>query len=276
MITSAYLGSTNLMTGNFFLTAIRNLAWPGVSVNAAGKGTFAGTKLGISKPQNFHFVMEFTIFGSSFSDLANQRNAFEAALDQILQNPPVTLTLTLANGTVVTADCRSVIVTGDVDAESPQIGSFLVEIQTEYPYLLEQTIHNTTVNIATGGGISIPMGIPLNFANGGNNSVILNNLGNMIAYPTFTLYGPLNFASLVNVTTNQILNMSYNLPAGQTITVNMFNRTCVLNDGTNMRQYFTGNFFTFLAGNNLINLSSSPNTQLGYAIASWQGHFIGI
>jgi hypothetical protein len=277
MITALQLGSTPLITSQWFVTAIRNLAWPGLGVSSVGKGSFAGTKLAISKPQNFRILIEFMLLGTSFADIATQRENFEALLSSILTNPPQTLYITKSNGTQVQVDIKAILLQGDITSDDMQAHPLLVELQTEYPYLKGVTNRVSTLNVYSGGGFAIPMAIPLPMNNGGQNTAILTNNGTVASYPLIVLTGPLTNPQIVNLTNNQTLNLNYNLLAGQIITIDCFNRTAILSPGgNNMRQYLSGDFITLAPGANSINLGSANTNQSGTAQFTFQDHYIGV
>jgi phage-related protein len=278
MISNVYLGSDQLDTDKRVLQAIRNLTFPSISFQSVKKGGFPGQTISPGKPRTYKFSTEWAIVGDTFSDLATQRQSFVEILGKILEDETKTFKISKANGINVQIDVKSVQVTGDISANDPLKSNILIEFETEYPYLQSQTEQSVDTNIFTGGGMTIPMSIPMSMGVGGANEVTLTNNGNAPAYPVYTFNGPLLNPSLTNLTTGKTFNLTYNLSdSSRSIVVDTFNRTVVLNPGqTNLRNYASGDFWTLARGANVIHLSAGTYNAQGKCTIKFRNHYLGI
>jgi hypothetical protein len=278
MITSVYLGSTQLTSSKRFLQSIKNLVFPAISFTSGKRGGFTGQTIRGGNIIAHKFAMEWAIVGTSFSDLATERDNFLALLGEVISAGGKTLKINKSNSVGVQVDVKSISVTGDILPDDGNSGKILIDFESEYPLLSSQVLQSQDINIFTGGGMSIPMSIPLNFSVGGANDVTLVNNGSYQAYPVFTFYGPMQNPSLINLTTNKTLNILYTLSDSNSyIVVDTFLRTALLYPGgLNVRQYVTGDFFTIDKGNNLLHLSAAAYNSQGKVNVSWRDAYLGI
>lgn len=278
MITNAYLGSDQLNTDKRVLQAIRNLTFPDITFQSVKRGGYPGQKISSGKPRSYKFATEWAVVGDTFSDLATQREDFAEILGKILEDGSKTLKINKANGVNVQIDVKALKVAGDLSAANPLLANMLVEFEAEYPYLQDQTLQSTDINIFSGGGMSIPMGIPMSMGVGGTNEVTLTNNGNAAAYPILYFYGPLLNPSLTNLTTGKTFGLTYDLTdSSQYIEVDTFNRTVVLRSaGTNVRGSVSGDFWTLARGANVIHLSASTYNTQGKCTVKFRDHYLGI
>lgn len=278
MITSITQNTTALTNTKRFCIAIRGLTFPEMNYTKVKRGGFSGQKISPSKPNSFKFSSEWMIIGSSFSDLATQREDFIELLGDILKNESATWKINKANAVNVQVEVKGVNVTGDVQADDGSGSKMLVELLAEYPYLVSQSETSQDVFIFNGGGMSIPMRIPMSMAVGGANDVTLTNNGNADAYPVLTFYGPLTNPSVANITTNKTLSLNLTLnTSNDYVVVDTFLRTAVLYpSGSNARQYISGDFWTLDRGNNIIHLGNATYNNQGKCNVSFRDHYLGV
>lgn len=278
MITAVSLGPTLLTDGSTrFCTAVRNLTFPIFATTPTPRGSFAGQKIAMSRPTSYKFVLEWLVMGSDIAGLATARENFAKLIATVLTQGPQALKLTKSNGVQVQIDIKSANLTGDITADSPQATAMMLECETEYPYLMSQTLTSVTANIFQGGGMAIPMGIPMNMGNGGANELVVTPNGTIDAFPTFTFTGPLINPSLSNLTTGKILNLNTSLASSsQSVTIDTFNRTVLLNGSVNYRQYVSGDFWTLMAGANVVHLTAAAYNALGTCLISYRDHYVGL
>lgn len=278
MITDITLGTTQLLNSNRFCLGISNLSFPMISYSSVKKGSFPGQKIAAGKFSSFKFALEWIIVGSSFSDLAVQRETFAKLMGEIIKDETKTLKISKSNGVNIQIDVKAVTVSGDIKAEQGVGSSLLTEFEAEYPFLVSQSQVNQDVFIFAGGGMSIPMSIPMDMSVGAANEVMVTNNGNYEAYPIFTLYGPLTNPSLTNFTTNKTLNINYTLADSSSyIVIDCFLRTALLYPSkTNVRQYISGDFWTMAIGSNTIRLSNVSVNPTGKCVVNFRDHYLGI
>lgn len=92
----------------------------------------------------------------------------------------------------------------------------------------------------------------------------VNNPGDVIAYPVWTIKGALTSLSLINQTTGEEISIAYNLGSGEVITLDCRNRRSQTPDGkkvllgsTNLFQYLTNyEFWGLQPGNNSVRIEA--------------------
>lgn len=278
MITSITLGSTLLTNDSRFCTGINTLSFPVIGSSSSKKGGWAGSKIVQGKPEKLKFAMEWMIVGTSFSDLATQREDFIELLGEILSEGEQTLKISKSNAVDIQITVNSVNVAGDIRAEDKNATRLLVTFESEYPFLVSQTLFSQTINVINQGGMGIPMGIPMDMGVGGTGAATVTNGGNFEAYPVITFYGPLTNPSITNITTGKTLNLNLTL-ASETdyVVVDIFNRTALLYPGgTNARRYLSGDFWTLAKGNNIINIGNPTYTSIGKAVLLYRDHYLNL
>ncbi len=149
-------------------------------------------------------------------------------------------------------------------------------------YLLGQTQKIKNIYTFFGGGMAIPMGIPLDFSTGGSSTDVLNNAGDVDAYPLITLVGPLDNPTITNETSGEQMVIAYNLTTNQkSIVIDTEKRTVIYYSsptatGVNARSYLTGDFLTLHPGDNYIKLTLGTYNPDGVAQFSWRDSYGGI
>ena len=276
MIISVFLGSVQLDTVDRALSSIRNLSFPFIQYSAIRKAGFAGQSISPSNFASYKFSLEFTIVGGTFADLATKRQQFVADLAQIITQGEQTLKINKSDGVNVQVAIKGIDIDADLDARDPVTSRFRIEMEAEYPFLQSQILKAFPANVFIGGGMSIPMGIPMDMSIGGQNEITIDNDGNADAFPIFEFTGPLTTPSLTNTTTDKVFNLSASLAsASDKIVVDTFLRTVViLPANSNGRRFASGDFWTVAPGNNLIRLGGSPTT--GFVTITFRDHYFGI
>ena len=276
MITSIYLGSIQLDTNKRVLSSIRNLSFPFIQYSAIRKGSFAGQSISPSNFASYKLALEFTVAGSSFANLADEREQFVADLAEILAEGSELLKINKSNGVNTQVEIKGVDIDADADARDPITAKFRIEMEAEYPFLQSQTLQTVTGMVFSGGGMPVPMPVPMDMSAGGANEFYATNNGNAEAYPVFKFYGPLTSPSLTNFTTGKTLNINYNLSSPSDIMiVDTFLRTVlILPANSNGRRYVSGEFWTIKPGVNAIRLGSG--NPAGTVDVIFRDHYYGI
>jgi hypothetical protein len=261
MITSIFLNTTQLDANDRILTSIKNLSFPFIQYSATRKAGFGGQSVSPSNFASYKFALEFTIGSTTFSGLATARETFTALIADALNAGTQTLFINKDNGTDLQIAIKGVDITSDIDSRETISSVYRIEMETEYPFLQDQFLVTSTAYVYGGGGMAIPMIIPMDMGGGGSNEITINQGGNAPAYPQFLFTGPLQNPSLMNVTTGETLNISYSLASGSNkILVDTFLRTVLIDPyitALNGRQYASGDFWVLPPGANVIRLGSS-------------------
>jgi len=113
-------------------------------------------------------------------------------------------------------------------------------------------------------------------------------LGDWYTFPTITIVGPASDPEIENLTTDQIITMDYDIPAGRTVTFNLqWGYKTVTDDlGTNLAGYVpaTDDLATFVLwphpratdGENSIRVFAGGVTAASSITISWYDRFLGI
>lgn len=280
MISSIYLDSTQLDTGGVYCQKI-SAPYPDLSFSAAVRGGYSGRKMSLPRYISQRIVTEWMIIAGGYSELATARDSFLKLMGSIISNEGATLKINKSNSIGVQIEVKSAKVSGDISPENVGWCKFMVEFETEYPFFTSQTEHTTEVNIFQGGGWAMPFAIPFDMSAGGSNAEIINHVGNIDAYPILRFAGPLINPTLINYTTNKVLNLSYTLTsASDVIEIDTYNRTAFYYAGNaspaNVRAYVNGDFITLKAGNNDIRLGSSSYNAIAKCDVVFRDHYLNI
>ena len=129
----------------------------------------------------------------------------------------------------------------------------LLQFESDSFYLKsnERTISIVDVQM---GGMAVPMGVPMSMAHEAQIGIeSIYNFGNTFAYPILTLTGPTDDAfSIVNATTREVMTYTEVLTASQTVTIDSYQHTVLLNGAVNKYDKLTGNMWVIDAGVNRI------------------------
>ena len=190
---------------------------------------------------------------------------------------PQTMTITLETGNTYTTDVYqdTPLQLGFsqeyVDYEEFQLGFIAAD-----PFLHTNIPVTGTVNLPVGGGTAIPTPIPISLSPSSGGSIILDNTGGQISYPTITLTGPLTNPYIVNLTTGNFMSLNYTINIGdadiiidcqaQTIFQGLSNITGV--------QTIDSTFWTFIEGNNTIGFSAAGGS--GTCTLTFYPTFLGV
>lgn len=160
-------------------------------------------------------------------------------------------------------------------------GDYKLDLFAPSLYLLSQVAKSTVIYPFDAGGMAIPMGIPMAFnANAAAVSPLAND-GNVDAYPTIQINGPITDPTLVNETKDQTMNFDYTLSSGQYIVIDTQRRTVVYYSSlgaspVNIRDALTGDFITLAPGSNIVKLTLGSFSDEGNVQFTWRDSYSGI
>lgn len=277
MIDAVSLGGTSLTDGKYHLMSMQ-AGYPQISHTIVNRGNFHGAKIYPGKFQSMRINTEWNVVGTSFSDFATQRENFRKTISTILATGAKTLSIQKSNGTTLTASIKAAKLSADIKSEDGVGGTFLVEFDAEYPFLLGSVLHSQDVSIYSGGGMAIPMPIPLDLSNGASNLATITAAGEFTAYPTITFKGPLINPTLTNLTTGEQLSIAYTLDTvTDQIQIDTYNRTAtLLPSGSNARAYISGDFLTLQPGDNSLVLGAGTYNASAKATVEFYDHYLGV
>lgn len=268
MITNVYLNGVEITGANVKISSVRDSISASIDVSDYKRGGRSGVALSTPYYRNFVISMEFWIFGSSTSDLVDKRDSFMSYLRLVADKnteQKKTLGFKMANGVtkeipVIISDVRS-----EITPQNLQHSIVTVVVRTELEYFVKSVGANKTIGIYQGGGMAVPMKVPMDMSNplGGSNIVITNG-GNSEFYPIIRVDGDLNGFVLKNNTTNKSIEYSGTLNSSQFLYLDMYNRVALLNSTTNALADISGEWWYLAPGDNeilLITTSGSGDAE---------------
>lgn len=97
------------------------------------------------------------------------------------------------------------------------------------------------------------------------------NSGDVCAYPTITLVGPLNQPTIENQTSGESICYTANIPAGETITIDTYNGTATSSTGSSVTHLLgCSTRFQLEEGSSTLRLLSFTTTDTGHADVCWR------
>jgi len=279
MITGLTLGGVALTKDKWLLQAFKNGSFPSTVYTRSKRGGKNGSKLVTPTFASYQFVADFLIVGDSFSDLALQRDAFLGVLGTIHSAGMQTLVATRSDGTGRQIDIKALEVTGDITTDDGLSSLIEVTLEAEYPFLQSSNQKSQDVLLFNGGGMSVPMKVPLDLSIGHSNTITIQNNGNYAAYPIFTFVGVLTNPVITNVSTGEALSLTYALASSSdSIVVDTFLGTVVIKPSGNVgRQYASGVFWTVpINGAITVQLTTSVGGQGGKCVIAFRDTFLNI
>ncbi len=136
----------------------------------------------------------------------------------------------------------------------------------------------TTVNLATGGGITWPISWTPVVWQPGAPPTVINNSGNVPLYPLITLTNQMSNPTIKNITTGAFFSLTgFTTSAGDVVVIDMYNRTVLLNGGSVLPSVTTASsWWPLLPGNNSLTLTSTNSSDTVVAAVQWRSGYRGI
>jgi hypothetical protein len=278
MITAIRLGGFPLTTTQVLLQSFNNGSFPATIYSRSKKGGYQGNKMPTPSFASYQLVCNLTVIGLGFSDLVAQRAALFKILGLVHSIGAQTLEIDRSDGTTLQIDIKAIQVTGDYSTDDVTSSQIQVTLEAEYPFLRNAVPTSQDILIYNGGGMGVPMPVPMNMTVGHATIVPIVNDGNYEAYPIFTFVGPLTHPTLTNNTTGDTISLAYDLAtSADSLIVDCYERTVVIEpSGNNGRQYISGKFWTIPIGPSSITLGSSNLSDAGKVVLQFADTYLGI
>jgi phage-related protein len=161
-------------------------------------------------------------------------------------------------------------------------GTFKLDLYAPDIRLLSQTLHSEQLSIFSGGGMEIPLEIPVDMSAGGTLETTINNAGDTGAFPFIVINGAIEDPTISNQTTGDSFSIDYTLTTtDERIEVDVENRSVLYYaddtaSGVNIRDKFSGDWFEIAQGNNSIKLVVADTSDSGNATIRWRDAFLGV
>ncbi|WIE74480.1 phage tail domain-containing protein [Curtobacterium sp. MCSS17_007] len=241
-------------------------------------GNYSGRNGGYVGAQ-FYGARLITFTGRVWADdvfgLENTRRAFETAV----ATGSVLLTITTDAG-------NQYLVYAYLDSlDMPIVRSwrqapFTLTLVAPDPTIYDNSggLNTAAISPVSGGGVVWPIAWnPVKWRPGGLPTSIVNS-GNVAVFPVITLTGPMTNPTITNVSTNQFFTLQgLTTSAGDVVTIDMYNRTVLLNGGSILAYLTpTSSWFPLLPGGNSIKLTTTNGSDTVTGTFSWRSGFRGI
>ena len=278
MITALTLGGYPITTTQVLLQSFNNGSFPATVYTKSKRGGFQGSKMPTPTFASYQLVINLAVIGLSFADLVAQRQALFKILGLVHSLGSQTLIITRSDGISLQIDIKTIEVTGDMTTEDGTLSNVQITLNAEYPFMMSSIASTTDVHLYNGGGMSVPMGVPLDLTHNAQTAVSIQNNGNYNAYPTFTFIGPLHNPSITNQATGEALSLACTLAdETESVVVDCYNRTVTMMPSGNVgRQYASGVFWTVPIGPSNIIIGSSSGGDTGKCVLTFRDTYLGV
>lgn len=268
-------------TNGIFTTipSIKGLEKPEIRTSTQNRAGGNGAILSNQLYGGRAFTLEGFIYKPTFSEFFAIRDALinECRIEKdedgflILK----TLYITRADGKEFQIEC----VLRDFTIGAEKYGYVPLQLQFFAPEASVDSLAEYTVQLLAqiSGGVIIPVIIPAVFDESAGGSTTINNLGSMEAFPIVTFSGQLTAPILTNVTTGKYMALGQNMVTGDIIIVDMKDQT-ILKNGTNAldSRILGSEWLGLIAGNNLLQLTTSDSADDGQVSITYRDAYVGI
>jgi hypothetical protein len=162
--------------------------------------------------------------------------------------------------------------------KSPNHADFILSIMAPDYRFYSQSVINDTINLPVGGGVVLPIIIPVTFGAATGGQETITNSGDENSPFVLTFYGPLTNPFITNLTTGESFATNIALGDGDKLEIDMAEKTMVLNDSSNALSSFvlTNLWMELIPGDNMIKLGSGLSSDVGYANINFRNAYLGI
>lgn len=225
------------------------------------------------------------IVGSTPALYLAERIALMGAIS--LQNQPLeglTMTFNLITGDVWTLrEVRVVDANFDLPEGEPSRtwNSYQVTFRSTFPFFEGTETDESQQVTSSDYGVVVPAPVPSPLtstvvASSPTDPLSLTNAGNANAYPIFTITGPGTTFTVSNSTTGHSMTISTTLAAGQTISIDPWNKT-VTKDGSNILSTFSGAWIYLQPGINTLAFSVTSGSDVNTTLRTvFKNTYLGI
>lgn len=276
-------GTENLLTAasfegyDFEVTRtgkLDGLATPSYAVAESVLAGARGSRFGQALMRKRQITLEFLVFTTSESDYFSQRAAILEACKKDDGEGELTLTV---NGTQYLINA----VPEPPEISWPHFPYFTVQAQfTAYdPVIYSQTTNShSAIAVPGGGGATFPLEFPITFTTQNTGTVNVNNSGNIATYPIITLSDLLTSPTITNVTTGEYFQLNETFDVGDSVIINMKERTAVLNGVTSLLTDIVdgSTWWSLNPGTSTVRINTGATSDTGTLAISWRDAYSGI
>lgn len=274
---SYYLDIANYSNG-YFLGDHQGLSSPTLRVDLKQKGNSHGAVLGSKLYGERKIKIAGELIGTNPTNYEELRK--EIIETCALHNGLKDLLITTKSGLEVKADYIVESVELPYKKGSVIRGDFDISLSCPYPFFKGVTDKSEEIFPFGSSGGAIPAAIPYALTSGGGSAVNCENSGNIYSHPIFKIYGEIENPSILNDTTGKSLSLTYTIPSGKYVEIDVFLRTLKLSSGENLRQYLNvsdDEFWVVLeAGDNNMKLTGTNPSGSAKLVVEYNDSYLGI
>lgn len=153
----------------------------------------------------------------------------------------------------------------------------LIELEApDWRFLSQTSFEFETAQTVLSGGGTIPGAMPWAIPIPVGAPSVIDNIGTDEADPVFTIDGPGTLFTVGNQTTGEEFIINQSLSAGETIEVDVANRTVLLNGTTSIYSSLSGDFWTLQPGMNVIRFLASGRDTPTLLTIAYQYAYLGV
>lgn len=278
---SATIDGVSITNDFYWPTKLGKGFMPEIEQSTYTLGNRDGVALSTPYYRNLSIIMEILVRGTSMSDLVVKRNNLIKLfrLNANRSNKTRTLRIVDNAGYAKSINFITQSVSSDDLPERKNYAVVTVGLQGDKEYYSSDSKSNT-VYISTGGGFSIPFGLPFDMSVGAINKFVeLTNSGNTESYPTMRVYGDMAGFNIVNSDTGQTFTCTETLGVNDYIDFDFYRRTAVKNSITNVLNTITSDSADWIylsPGANKINLSSVTTSDVARGEITYHDAYLNL
>ena len=251
----------------------------GLAPLRTSSGNYSGRDGGYTGAQ-FYGMRLISLPGYVWASTAAAFETARMALEAAVSSLSVTLSITTNGGSQYVVNCKLDSLDLPIQRTSTKT-SFLLTLTAPDPIIYDNSAGGlNTVSIAPvgGGGVTWPIAwTPVVWAPGTLPQTVTNT-GNVPIYPVITLTGPATNPTIANLTTGQFFTIQgLTTSTGDVITIDMLNRTVLLNGGPIYTYVtLTSNWIALQPGGNTIKFTTTNSSDTVTGTISWRSGYRGI
>jgi len=277
MIKNVFVDGIQVNTSKALLQKLGNIASASVEFANYQRGGASGQMLSRPLYRGMTINMDWFVKGNTIDDFITQRDRLVGYFQNKISSTDYfkTLGFELDNGIIKNVDVLFTSVNGDLGSSDIGHSTFTVSAVSEKEFLVSNTEQTGSLILLDGGGMEVPMPIPMSMANAPKGDpLVLTNAGNAISYPTVIVYGEFDGDfNIVNDTTGETLSYGEALADGDYIEIDFYNRTAIKNGTTSVLGDITGDWLYLATGTNQIRITSSNSNDDGYGTITFRDSY---
>jgi hypothetical protein len=279
MINHIYVNGVRVDNEKTFIKKLGNITGAAVQFSKYQRGGVSGQALSRPLYGGLSISMIWTVTGSSWDDFITQRDRLVGYFQNLEDSNSYTKTLgiELSNGVIKEVDVLFTEIASDLDSSDILSDEFTLTAVSEKEYFTSRTAKTATLNLRSLGGMAVPMNVPMSMANfpvGDTTEVI--NAGNANAHPTITVVGAFDSGfDIINETGIKQFSYTGALLESDSLVIDFYNHTAILNATTNVLNNVSGDWLTLLPGTNTLSITGADGDS-GSATVSYKDTYRNI